>query len=153
MNTHARNYYTATTSADALADSLGKSIASRLSEGADSLPHDITERLKAARAQAVAKRKIVSVQTAVATAGAISFSGGEAALQFGDTDGGWLSRIASLIPLLALVAGLITIAVLQDEMRTREIAAVDTELLTDELPPAAYTDPGFLQFLRTNHTH
>jgi hypothetical protein len=36
-------------------------------------------------------------------------------------------------------------------LRASEIAAVDAELLTDELPPAAYTDPGFLQFLRSNN--
>ena len=27
---------------------------------------------------------------------------------------------------------------------------IDTELLTDELPPAAYTDPGFVHFLSIN---
>jgi hypothetical protein len=133
------------------ADALGKAVALRLSEGVESLPHDITERLKAARAQAVAKRKIVSVQ--VVTANAVATSGGEAAMQFGDSDGGWFNRIASLLPLLALVAGLISIAVLQDDDRTRELAEVDAELLTDDLPPAAFTDPGFVQFLRINQAH
>lgn len=153
MNMHARNYYEAGP-VEEHADALGKSIALRLAEGADNLPHDISERLKAARAQAVAKRKIVSIktQTVAATAGSVNFSGGEASLQSGDGDDGWLNRIASLVPLLALVIGLICIAVLQDEIRTREIAEVDTELLTDELPPAAFTDPGFVQFLRTNRT-
>ena len=28
-------------------------------------------------------------------------------------------------------------------------ADVDVELLTAELPPVAYTDPGFVQFLRS----
>ena len=132
------------------ADALGKAVVLRLSEGVDSLPHDITERLKAARAQAVAKRKIVSLQTATATATEVILSGGEAALQFGEQEGGWFNRIASLLPLLALVAGLMSIAVLQDENRARELADVDAELLTDELPPAAFTDPGFAQFLRVN---
>jgi hypothetical protein len=132
------------------ADALGKALALRLSEGAEHLPHDITERLKAARAQAVAKRKIVSAQTV--TAGSLAFSSGEAALQLGGSDGGWLNRIASLLPLLALVAGLVSIAVLQDDDRTRELAEVDAELLTDDLPPAAYTDPGFAQYLRANQT-
>lgn len=131
------------------ADALGKAIAQRLAEGTESLPHDISERLKAARAQAVAKRKIVSVQTA----SAVVVSGGEATLQFGDFDGGWLNRIASFLPLLALVAGLISIAVLQDDVRTNEIAEVDAELLTDVLPPAAFTDPGFAQYLRVNQSH
>lgn len=144
MNTHDSSQYRAR------ADALGKVVAQRLSEGTESLPHDITERLRAARAQAVAKRKIVSVQTV--TAGALSLSGGEASLQLGEQDGGWLNRIASLLPLLALVVGLISIAVLQDNDRARELAEVDAELLTDELPPTAFTDPGFAQYLRVNHT-
>jgi hypothetical protein len=130
------------------ADALGKAVALRLSEGVSDLPHDITERLKAARAQAVAKRRIVVLQSATA----VAMSGGEATLQFGGHDGGWLNRIASLLPLLALVAGLISIAVLQDDDRTHELAEVDAELLTDDLPPAAFTDPGFAQFLRMNHS-
>lgn len=143
MNTHENEQY------QMRADALGKALALRLSEGVESVPHDISERLKAARAQAVAKRKIVSMQTVAASS--LAFSGGEAALQLGGPDGGWLNRIASLLPLLALVAGLFSIAVLQDDDRTREVAEVDAELLTDDLPPAAFTDPGFVQYLRAKH--
>jgi hypothetical protein len=130
------------------ADALGRAIAARLSESSNGLPHDISERLRAARAQAVAKRKIVTVQTA----SVVVRTGGEAALQFGGFEGGWWNRIASLLPLLALVAGLISIAVLQEDLRAREVAEVDSELLTDELPPAAYVDPGFAQYLRVNQS-
>jgi len=145
MNTYDDNLF------QVRADALGKAVALRLSEGAESLPHDIAERLKAARAQAVAQRKIVSVQL-VAAQSAV-FSGGEAAMQFGESDGGWLNRVVSLLPLIALVAGLISIAVLQDDDRTRELAEVDAELLTDDLPPAAFTDPGFAQYLRASQSH
>lgn len=143
MNLQESNQYQAS------ADALGRAVARRLSEGADDLPHDISERLKVARSQALAKRKIVSVQTAAS----VVQSGGEAALSFGESDGGWMNRIASLLPLLALVAGLVSIAVLQDDVRTSEVAEVDSELLTDDLPPAAYTDPGFAQYLRVNQAH
>ncbi len=129
-----------------VADEVGKRIAQRLSEGAEDLPHDISERLRAARAQAVANRRIASAQTATQ----VSLSGGEASLHFRSDEGGWLSRIASLLPLIALIVGLLGIGVLQDEMRAKELAEVDAELLTDELPPTAYTDPGFVQFLRLN---
>ena len=121
----------------------------RLSEGADNLPHGVNERLKSARAQAVAKRKITSLQLA----NEVSVTGGEATLQFGGRENNIWNRIASLVPLLALVVGLISIAVMQDELRAREVAAVDAELLTDELPPAAYTDPGFTQYLRANQSN
>ena len=30
----------------------------------------------------------------------------------------------------------------------QELAEIDTALLVDDLPPAAYSDPGFVQFLR-----
>jgi len=42
------------------------------------------------------------------------------------------------------------ISVIQEERRTDELAEVDSALLTDDLPPAAYTDPGFAQFLKTS---
>jgi hypothetical protein len=144
MTTQVSNQY------QAGADTLGKAIALRLAEGSESLPHDITERLRAARVQAVSKRKVVSIQAA---ASAVSYSGGEAALQFGADESGWWNRIASFLPLLALIAGLIAIAALQDDVRTREVAEVDAELLTNELPPAAFTDPGFAQYLRSSQAH
>jgi hypothetical protein len=74
-------------------------------------------------------------------------------LQLGGGEGGWWDRVAAFLPLLALVIGLVSIAVMQDEMRAREVAEVDTELLTDVLPPAAYTDPGFAQFLRARQNN
>ena len=48
-----------------------------------------------------------------------------------------------------LVVGLLAINSIQNENRAREIAEVDAALLTDELPPAAFADPGFIQFLKT----
>ena len=95
--------------------------------------------------QALARRKVVQVRTAPAGS-VVGVSGGAALL--GSGDGGWWTRVASVLPLVALVAGLVTISVWQDEDRTAEVADVDAALLTDELPPAAYTDPGFAQFLK-----
>ena len=63
---------------------------------------------------------------------------------------GWWTRIGTVVPLVALVAGLITISVMQDEDRASELAEVDSALLTGDLPPAAYTDPGFAQFLKSD---
>jgi len=47
-----------------------------------------------------------------------------------------------------LVFGLIAINVIQDDKRANELAEIDAALLTDDLPPAAYADPGFSQFLK-----
>lgn len=121
-------------------------VAARLSETTEALPHDISERLRAARVQALGHRKAVQVRTA----STVVMSGGAAALTFGQEETGWWSRIASALPLIALIAGLVAINMVQIDNRANELAEVDAALLTDDLPPAAYTDPGFLQFLKSN---
>lgn len=127
-------------------DRLGQNIAARLADTTNDLSNDVTERLKAARMQALAKRNVVKLKTA----SSVNVQGGAATLNAGDFDSGLWSRIGAVIPLLALVAGLLTIAVVQEQQRTNEIADVDAELLIDDLPPSAYTDPGFAHFLSIN---
>lgn len=127
-------------------DRLAKAIAAHLSSATDDMPHDVTERLRAARVQALAKRKREIQQTVTAPVLATV----DAGISLGSTDGGWWNRLTSALALVALVAGLVGIADLQDELRASELAEIDAELLTDDLPPSAYTDPGFAQFLRSN---
>lgn len=131
---------------DSYQDRLGQNIAARLSEATHSLPNDISERLKAARMQALGKRKIVKLQVATS----VNNSGGAATLSGDDSDSSLWNRLGAVIPLLALVAGLLTIAVVQEQSRVREVADVDVELLADDLPPAAYTDPGFAHYVSIN---
>ena len=52
------------------------------------------------------------------------------------------------LPLVALVAGLVLIHTILNDIRASDVAEVDAALLTDDLPPAAYADPGFVQFLK-----
>jgi hypothetical protein len=127
-------------------DTFGRKIVGRLSDTTTNLPHDISERLKVARMQALSKRKVVKLQTA----SGLTSSGGVASLHMGGSDSSIWIKMASILPLLALVAGLFAIDYIADETRAIDIATVDTEILTDELPPDAYTDPGFTQFLRIN---
>lgn len=132
---------------DILQDRFALKAISYLSSGTTDLPHDISERLRAARAQAVSKRKIAKIQTAASTAN----MGGSAAMTWRSSDDlGWWGRIGSVMPLIALVVGLLTINSVQNDNRAREVAEVDAALLTDDLPPAAFSDPGFVQFLKTN---
>lgn len=127
-----------------LQDRYGLLVASRLSEGLGALPHDVTERLRAARIRALSNQKLVRAPSATL----VRNSWGSAALGFdGDRVGFW-GRFASALPLIALAAGLVAINVIQNEHRAQEVADVDAALLTDDLPPAAYVDPGFAQFLR-----
>ena len=48
--------------AEILQDRFGLKVASRLSQGAAELPHDLSERLRVARLQAVAQRKRAPVR-------------------------------------------------------------------------------------------
>jgi hypothetical protein len=125
-------------------DRFGLRVTARLSSAADDVPYEISERLRAARVQALGKRKI-GTQTATN----IALSGGSATLSFGNDRFSWWDRVAAVIPLVALVLGLIAINVIQNDRRANEIAEIDAALLTDDLPPAAYTDPGFTQFLKS----
>ena len=121
----------------------GLRIAAHLDAAVADLPHDISERLRAARTRAVAARA-VSVQTssqAVVQNGVAILHGGDEGLNI------W-NRIGSLLPLIALVAGLATIKNFVDDDRANQLAEVDAVILADDLPPSAYADPGFLQFLK-----
>ena len=127
-----------------LQDRFGLKIAARLSAGNANLSHDVSERLRVARQQAVQQRKRV----AVVTAPVVQISGDTATMSFGDEGVSLWSRFASILPLIALIAGLIAISVVQTEQRAVDTAEVDAALLTDSLPPSAYADPGFVQFLK-----
>ena len=138
---------------EALQQQYARHITQRLTASTGELPYDISERLRAARMQALAKRKVLSLQTAPA----VATSGNSATLTLGGGGGGgggfslW-RQIASALPLIALVAGLVAINIIQDDDRLSELAEVDAALLTDDLPPDAYADPGFVQFLKTSHS-
>lgn len=132
---------------DARSDRFGFKTASYLSQGTNALPHDISERLRAARVQAVTQRKIARTEPVLAG----SRQGGAAVLTLGSGGGmGWFARLGSIVPLVALVLGVLAINSIQSDRRAEELAEVDAALLTDDLPPAAFTDPGFVQFLKTD---
>jgi hypothetical protein len=125
------------------ADLYGRRVAARLASGTAGLPYDVTERLRAARMQAVAQRKRVA---GLRTAAVVSGSG--AATLTADEGFSLWQLAGSVLPIVALVAGLVFIHSVQNESRANEVAEVDAALLTDDLPPSAYADPGFIQFLK-----
>ncbi|HET8871982.1 MAG TPA: DUF3619 family protein, partial [Aquabacterium sp.] len=61
---------------------------------------------------------------------------------------GWGWRLASALPLIALVAGLWGIHTWYRHEQLQAATDVDMALLTDDLPPNAYSDPGFEEYLR-----
>lgn len=120
-------------------------VAGRLSEGADALEADLSERLRFAREKALERARLARA-AAPAAAPALVSSGSSAALLGG---GGWWVKLASVLPLAVLAAGLLLIEHLHTQSQIATAADIDAELLIDDLPPAAYTDPGFAEFLKT----
>lgn len=138
--------------AEILQDRYGLKLTARLSAGSEALPHDISERLRIARQQAVSRRKVLNVAQRRVASGVAS-SGNSSTLSFGDEGLNLWSRLASALPLITLLVGLVAINVIQNDNRANEVAEVDAALLTDDLPPSAYTDPGFLQYLKSASNH
>jgi len=126
-------------------DRFGRQLAACLDASAADLPHDITERLRVARLQALGKYREVQV----AAAAPLPLGGGVAALGPGQGENGLWPRLVSLIPLMALLAGLVAIQVLGTDQIAQDLAEIDSAILADDLPPDAYADPGFAQFLKS----
>ena len=135
--------------AEAAAERFALRVATRLSTGTNELPYDVSERLRASRRQALVKGKKLTAPARIA-APVLANGGGSATLGRGGEGGGWWSALVSAVPLMALVVGLVVINIAQDEDSANDLAEVDAALLTDDLPPAAYADPGFVQFLKTS---
>ncbi|MBV8502381.1 MAG: DUF3619 family protein [Paucibacter sp.] len=125
----------------------GMAVAGTLSEQSEELPHSVTERLRAAREQAMdrarATRRQQTVPVAVEATGAVR-SGRSLALLGGPSR--WF-KLASVLPPLLLVAGLLLIQHSQWYEQVLAAAEIDTALLSDKLPPSAYSDPGFSEYL------
>jgi hypothetical protein len=98
----------------------------------------------------LAQRKITATQPLNNLV--LAFGTGSGTGSSGDGKFSFWNALVSALPLVALVVGLIAINVVQSDLRANEVAEVDTALLADDLPPAAYADPGFLQFLKANGT-
>ena len=123
-----------------LMDQFGRRLASRLDSSAQLISHDIGERLRVARKKAPAWETL--------TAGGIQAQGNLASLHFDYKEGNLWNKFASFLPLAALVVGVFVLFNFNDHQITTELAEVDAKLLLDDLPPTAYTDPGFLKFLQ-----
>mgnify|MGYP000547084066 CR=1 FL=1 len=141
-------------------DQFAKALIGKLETGTNDVSHDIAERLRFARQRALDSQKLAQTQTSIQTTpawqaqvgGSLAIGGGA---HYGSKNNGFggfnfdhFSKWSSILPLLALVAGLFAINYFQADSRARETAEIDAALLTDDLPPAAYADQGFGQFLK-----
>ena len=117
-----------------------------LNENLDHLPASTTDRLAAARAQALARRKADAPR-------AVSRPQQPVRQQRPAFDLGavlsmpWARRTAVAAPLLAMVVGLVGVYQAEREQRTAELAELDAAVLSDDLPLTAYIDHGFNAYL------
>lgn len=121
---------------------VGLRVGALLEEQAQKTPHDISERLRVAREQALARARTARAATAQAE---VTLSAGPTVVL--GRQSGWL-RFASLVPLILLVAGVMLIDEWHDRAQIEATADVDVALLADDLPPDAYSDAGFVEFLK-----
>lgn len=126
---------------DALQTRFALRLAARLTEQSQAVSPDISERLRFAREQALAAAR---PRLAAQAADAASRSGPSLALL-----GGWGVKIASVLPLVVLAAGLVLIQRWHSSTQISAAAEIDASLLSDDVPPDAYSDPGFVEFLKT----
>lgn len=133
---------------EVLAERFARRIAAALTEQQAALPRrDIEERLRVAREQALQRRP--RQVTVAAAAGAASVGAGTLALGGPSGQGTpWWLRLSALVPLALLVAGLALIDARYTRAQIEAAAEVDAAILADDVPPEAYRDPGFVEFLK-----
>lgn len=118
-----------------------------LNEQLDTLPASTTDRLAAARAAALARKKPEESFLQVKTAGSgwrqvfANFGGFVSAPA--------MSRLAVAVPVLALVIGMGGMVQHEQQQQIAELADIDAAVLSDELPLTAYLDPGFSAYLES----
>ena len=134
MNTNQQNL-------DLVEQEFGKRVTRLLSAQSKNLSGDIQSRLRDARATALSRSKAEPVFVAQLQTTHRSFR-----------NSSWNKPIWSftgwLVPVSVVVLGLIAITEWQEDLRINDIANVDIALLTDDVPPDAFVDNGFMVFLK-----
>ena len=131
--------------ADALQARFALRVAARLTERSQELEPELSERLRVAREQALERAR--AARRVEAAPARIGVNGGVAVLGGGPS--WWWKVVGGVLPALALIGGLMLIQQLQNEAQISTAAEIDAALLTDDLPPAAYSDAGFAEYLKT----
>lgn len=124
-----------------------------LDASANEIPAGIAERLAASRRLAVSRKKAeaparearLAVPGMPADHGGPSFDERETPMH---RIGEWMRRLGLIWAVVALAAGLAGIYEWQQQKRVDELVDLDSAMLLDDLPPAAYADQGFHVFLK-----
>ena len=148
MTKNTTSTFTSKSHRDGLEARFGVRVASMLSERARSTAPDISERLRFAREQALVRAQAARRPVAQTATAPVVVGRGRSAVLANPL--GWWFKLGSAAPLALLVLGLAGIAHVHDKAQIAAVAEVDAALLSDDLPPAAYTDPGFAEYLKTH---
>jgi hypothetical protein len=126
-------------------DRIGGAVRECLDNSTTQLPSRIADRLYLARLAAMAARKHEFVpQLERVLRPQLALNQGSNSSQ---PSSNW-DRLSWFAPFIVLAMGLLAIAEWQQDARINDIAAVDIALLSDDVPPDAYMDSGFLAFLK-----
>jgi hypothetical protein len=127
---------------EAMEARFARSVAACLSESAEQVSPDVAERLRFGREKAleIARGARDHAQELGVTASGAAIAG--------FSQSRWWLRFASVLPLVALVGGLVLIQNWQSRTQISVAAEIDEALLGDDLPINAYRDPGFSEFLK-----
>jgi len=126
-------------------DRIGSAVREYLDGSTAQLPSRVTDRLYLARLAAMAARKhefVPQLQQVLRPQLALNQGGNRS-----QSSSSW-NRLSWFAPFIVLALGLLAIAEWQQDARINDIAAVDIALLSDDVPPDAYMDSGFLAFLK-----
>jgi len=131
------------------ADVLGRRLSVHLERAQQTLPYEITERLRAARMRAVAARRLPQFDWQ--TSAEFQVQADSLLMQFPSKAYQFFSGLVSFVPLVFLIAGLVLLNDFHNDQSALEMAEVDSALLIDDLPPQAYADPAFANFLKSDY--
>jgi hypothetical protein len=119
-------------------------VVARLNEQAEAMDGDLGERLRFAREQALERAR--AHHSAAGSTNVVATTAAGAATLSGPS--GWWLRLGSVLPLLLLLGGLMLIQQWSAKAQISAAAEIDAALLADDLPPRAYSDPAFVEFLK-----
>jgi hypothetical protein len=147
--THSRSDWVGTPQApqETLEARFALRVTARLTDRARDLHPDVRERLRVATDAALNKARIA--RTPASAEVMVPAGLGAMALLSRGMGAAWWVRIGSALPVVALLLGLVMIQRWQDSNQISVAAEVDAALLADDLPPSAYSDIGFAEYLKS----
>ena len=143
------NHHTASRDPDALATletRFALKVVAHLHDQSEDVSPAIAERLRFAREQALARAK----GTPLASAGLAPVFAGSGSWNPmpGSKSEHWRLFLSLFVPAAALLVGLMLIQAYHSENEIVITAEIDAALLADDLPPEAYRDSAFVEYLR-----